>query len=103
MVPQSGFRVRRVLHWLLAHPWYPMLAISVVLFTNWVIGTRSESHHVRAEFASAFNLVAGQPVDVDGLQVGKIAGVQYDSGTPAAPRSSRSGSATAPIGHCTAA
>jgi ABC-type transporter Mla subunit MlaD len=79
---QRGHRVRRTLHWLLGHPWYVVLAIGAVLFTNWAIGTRSEPHHVRAEFTSAFNLVTGQPVDVDGLQVGKIASVKYDDSTP---------------------
>ncbi len=78
----SGHRARRALHWLLDHPWYVVLVIGAVLFTNWIIGTRSEPHHVRAEFTSAFNLVTGQPVDVDGLQVGKIAGVKYDNSTP---------------------
>jgi ABC-type transporter Mla subunit MlaD len=69
-------------HWVLDHPWYLVLVVGVVLFTSWAIGTRSEPHHVRAEFTSAFNLVSGEPVDVDGLQVGKIAGVQYDDSTP---------------------
>jgi ABC-type transporter Mla subunit MlaD len=79
---QRGHRLRRLLHWVLDHPWYVLLAAVVVLFTNWVIGTRSEPHHVRAEFTNAFNLVSGLPVDIDGLQVGKIAGVQFDNSTP---------------------
>jgi ABC-type transporter Mla subunit MlaD len=79
---QGGPRLRRLVYWLLDHPWYVLLAFGVVLFTNWVAGTRSEAHHVRAQFTNAFNLVSGLPVDVGGLQVGKIAGVQYDNSTP---------------------
>jgi ABC-type transporter Mla subunit MlaD len=82
MAAQRGYRPRRALDWLLSHPWYVVLAIGVVMFTNWLIGTRSEPHHVRAEFTSAFNLVTGQPVDVGGLQVGKISSVKYDNSTP---------------------
>jgi ABC-type transporter Mla subunit MlaD len=43
----------------------------------WVSSTRSQPYHVRAEFATAFNLVPGLPVDVDGQQVGMISGVHY--------------------------
>jgi ABC-type transporter Mla subunit MlaD len=79
---ERGHRLRKLVHWVLDHPWHILLVIALALFTNWAIGTRSEPHHVRAEFTSAFNLVSGLPVDVDGLQVGKIAGVQYDDATP---------------------
>jgi ABC-type transporter Mla subunit MlaD len=82
MEVERGHRLRRLLYWVLDHPWYLLLILGVVLFTNWVIGTRSEPHHVRAQFTSAFNLVSGLPVDVDGLQVGKISGVQFDNSTP---------------------
>ena len=64
----------------LDNPWLVVLAIVVAAFTWWAIGTRQEKHHVKAEFNSAFNLVSGQAVDVDGLQVGKIGGVKYDHG-----------------------
>jgi ABC-type transporter Mla subunit MlaD len=74
--------LRRLLHWLLDHPWLVLVALGAVLFMNWAIGTRSEPHHVRAEFTNAFNLVSGLPVDVGGLQVGMISGVQYDNSTP---------------------
>jgi ABC-type transporter Mla subunit MlaD len=66
----------------LDHPWRLLLILGAVLFANWAIGTRSEPHHVRAEFTNAFNLVSGLPVDVDGLQVGMISGVQFDHSTP---------------------
>jgi ABC-type transporter Mla subunit MlaD len=79
---RRGHRLRRLLSWPIDNPWYVLLVLGVVLFTTWVIGTRSEAHHVRAEFTSAFNLVSGQPVDVDGLQVGKISSVRYDNSTP---------------------
>jgi ABC-type transporter Mla subunit MlaD len=82
MEVQRGHRLRRSAYWVLDHPWYLLLALGVVLFTNWVIGTRSQPHHVRAEFTNAFNLVSGLPVDVDGLQVGMVSGVQLDKSTP---------------------
>jgi ABC-type transporter Mla subunit MlaD len=56
-----------------------VLAVGAVLFTLWVIGTRSQPHHVRVAFSSAFNLVSGLSVDVDGLEVGKVSGVRYES------------------------
>jgi ABC-type transporter Mla subunit MlaD len=61
-------------------PWYVVLGLVVVAFTWWAIGTRHQPHHVKASFASAFNLVSGQAVSVDGLEVGKIGGVRYDHG-----------------------
>jgi ABC-type transporter Mla subunit MlaD len=76
---QTPHRARRALDWILDHPWYLVLVAAIVVFVNWALGTRSEPHHVRAEFTSAFNLVSGLPVDVDGLQVGKISGVRYDN------------------------
>jgi ABC-type transporter Mla subunit MlaD len=69
--------VRRFIGWPLDHPWHVVLALGSVLFTIWAIGTRSQPHHVRVAFSSAFNLVSGLSVDVDGLEVGKISGVQY--------------------------
>ncbi len=82
MEAQRGHRLRRTAYWVLDHPWYLLLALGVVLFTNWVIGTRSQPHHVRAEFTNAFNLVSGLPIEVDGLQVGMVSGVQFDNTTP---------------------
>src|ERR1700756_4886452 len=78
MRPQrSDTRLTRALGWPLDHPLVILLAIGCVLFVFWVIGTRQQPHHVRAAFPSAFNLVSGQSVDVDGQEVGKISGVQY--------------------------
>jgi ABC-type transporter Mla subunit MlaD len=53
------------------------MAFVVVAFSWWAIGTRHQPHHIKAEFPSAFNLVSGQAVSVDGLEVGKIGGVKY--------------------------
>jgi ABC-type transporter Mla subunit MlaD len=66
-----------VVDWTLDHPWYLVLAAGVVAFAAWVQSTRSQPYHVQAEFPTAFNLVAGLPVDVDGQQVGMISGVRY--------------------------
>ena len=75
---ERAFRLRRFGHWVLDHPWYLLLVFGVVLFVRWVVSTRTEPYIVKAAFTSGFNLVTGRPVDVNGLQVGKIAGVQYD-------------------------
>src|SRR5438132_6616917 len=69
--------LRKALNGLIDHPWYAVLAVGAVAFVLWAVGTRSQPHHVRAEFSSAFNLVSGLSVDVDGLEVGKISGVHY--------------------------
>jgi ABC-type transporter Mla subunit MlaD len=79
---RGGHRVRRALGWVLDHPWNVLLVGAVVIFALWLIGTRSQPHHVRAEFTNAFNLVSGLPVEVDGIQVGMISGVKYDNSTP---------------------
>jgi ABC-type transporter Mla subunit MlaD len=78
----SGRSGSRLLGRLIDHPWYIVLAAGAVLFTLWAIGTRSQPHHVRASFDTAFNLVSGESVDVDGLEVGKISSVHYDTSVP---------------------
>jgi ABC-type transporter Mla subunit MlaD len=78
----GGYRLRRTLGWLLDHPWNLLLAVGAVAFVLWLIGTRSQPHHVRAEFTNGFNLVSGLPVDVNGIQVGMISGVKFDNSTP---------------------
>jgi virulence factor Mce-like protein len=64
----------------LDRPWYVLLLAGLVAFTWWAVGTRKQPHHVRAAFSSAFNLVPGQAVSVDGLEVGKVGKVRYDDG-----------------------
>jgi len=73
-------RRRTPIGWLVDHPWFVVLAAIAVGFAWWAIGTRSQPHHVRALFPSAFNLVSGQAVSVDGLEVGKIGKVAYHDG-----------------------
>jgi ABC-type transporter Mla subunit MlaD len=73
-------RHRSPLGWLADHPWFVVLAAFVVAFAWWAMGTRNQPHHVRALFPSAFNLVSGQAVSVDGLEVGKIGTVAYHDG-----------------------
>jgi ABC-type transporter Mla subunit MlaD len=70
----------REAHWVLDHPWFFVAAVVAVAFVAWIASTRSQPYHVRAEFATAFNLVPGLPVDVDGQQVGMVSGVQYVNG-----------------------
>ena len=77
MEPERSHRLRRGVDWVLDHPWYLLVVVAAVGFVLWVESTRSQPYHVRAEFSTAFNLVSGLPVDVDGQQVGMISGVQY--------------------------
>jgi len=72
--------VRRPVNWLLDHPWSILGAIIGVAFIVWAAGTRTQPHHVQARFESAFNLVSGLAVSVDGQEVGKISKVEYDGG-----------------------
>jgi ABC-type transporter Mla subunit MlaD len=73
-------RRRNPLGLLLDKPWLVVVGAVLIAFTYWAIGTRNQDHHVRASFSSAFNLVPGQAVSVDGLEVGKIGQVKYDNG-----------------------
>jgi ABC-type transporter Mla subunit MlaD len=57
-----------------------VLAAVMVWFTFWVIGSRKTDHQVKASFASAFNLVPGLAIQVDGQEVGKIGHVKYENG-----------------------
>jgi ABC-type transporter Mla subunit MlaD len=65
---------------LLDRPWLLVVLAGAVLFTYWAVNTRRQPHHVQAAFSSAFNLVRGQAVSVDGLEVGKVGSVKYDNG-----------------------
>src|SRR5581483_5512375 len=78
MEAERTHRLRRVGHWFLDHPWYVLLVVGAIAFVRWVISTRSEPYIVKAAFTSGFNLVSGLPVDIHGVQVGMITGVQYD-------------------------
>ncbi|MHB8692954.1 MAG: MlaD family protein [Solirubrobacteraceae bacterium] len=66
--------------WLVVHPWVVLLTAGAVLFAVWAIGTRSIPYQVRAVFPQAPNLYSGEDVTVDGLDVGKITGVNYVAG-----------------------
>jgi virulence factor Mce-like protein len=72
--------LRRAIDWVLDHPWYLLIVLAVIGFIAWVESTRTQPYHVRAQFPTAFNLVSGLPVDVDGQQVGMISGVTYVNG-----------------------
>jgi virulence factor Mce-like protein len=67
-------------NWLLAHPYVPLGIALAVVIAIWAIGTRSQPHHVRAEFAAAVDLYTGLDVSVDGLDAGRIDSVQYQDG-----------------------
>jgi phospholipid/cholesterol/gamma-HCH transport system substrate-binding protein len=72
--------VLRTARWLVGHPWSIVAAAGVVWFVIWVVGTRSEPHHVKAAFPTAFNLTPGLDVAVDGLDAGKISKVEFKDG-----------------------
>jgi phospholipid/cholesterol/gamma-HCH transport system substrate-binding protein len=66
--------------WLVGHPWSVLGAAVAVWFVIWVIGTRSDPHHIKAAFPTAFNLKPGQDVAIDGRDAGKISKVDYKDG-----------------------
>lgn len=66
--------------WLVDHPWQIVLLAFSILFAWWAIGTRSQPHHVKAAFPTAFNLTSGLDVQVDGVDAGKISKVEYKDG-----------------------
>src|SRR5207247_1715006 len=76
----GGRLMRSSARWLLGHPWYAVLTVGAVLFAWWAIGTRSQPHHVRVAFPTAFNLTKGLDVQVDGMDVGKVGDVKYVDG-----------------------
>lgn len=65
---------------ILDKPWLVVLGVVAVVFTWWAVGTRTQNHHIKASFSSAFNLVPGLAVSVDGVEVGKVGKVEYDDG-----------------------
>jgi phospholipid/cholesterol/gamma-HCH transport system substrate-binding protein len=75
-----GERIVGGVRWMLVHPWIPLLILGVVVFTLWVISTRSEPYQVRAVFAQAPNLYTGEDVQVDGIDVGKVTSENYVNG-----------------------
>lgn len=77
MQTERSHKLRRAVDWVLGHPWYLLVVLAAVGFVAWVESTRTQPYHVQAEFTTAFNLVSGLPVDVDGQQVGMVSGVKY--------------------------
>src|SRR5919197_1139688 len=75
-----GGGLASVKDWLVDHPWQILLIAFSILFAWWAIGTRSEPHHVKAAFPTAFNLAPGMDVQVDGMDAGKIGKVSYQDG-----------------------
>lgn len=66
--------------WMVGHPWSIIGAAAAVWLTVWIIGTRSDPHHVKVAFPTAFNLTSGLDVSIDGLDAGKISKVEYRDG-----------------------
>jgi virulence factor Mce-like protein len=59
----------------------PVLGLVVTAVLAWVlVGTRSEPHHITAEFDSALSIANGLDVQIDGVDVGKVADVKYEDG-----------------------
>jgi virulence factor Mce-like protein len=65
---------------LASRPWTLILIGLLVLFTLWVISTRSQAHEVKAAFPSAVSIVPGLDVQANGVDVGKITSVEYSDG-----------------------
>lgn len=64
----------------LDHPWYIVVAIIAAAIIWFTYSTRQQSHYVQASFSSAFNLVPGLDVQIDGVDVGKLGKVDYVDG-----------------------
>jgi ABC-type transporter Mla subunit MlaD len=82
-MPARNTSVRRragAADWVVGHPWYLVLGALSIVFVVWAIGTRSDAHHVRAAFPTAFNLTKGLDVQIDGIDAGKIGTVEYKDG-----------------------
>lgn len=62
---------------ILDHPWYIVGVVVSVAIVYWAIGTRTQSHYIRANFSTAFNLAPGLDVQVDGRDIGKLGKVDY--------------------------
>lgn len=65
---------------LLDRPWVVIAAAGAVAFTLWVIGTRKEPHHIKASFQAASSIRSGLDVQIAGVDVGKVSGVEYRDG-----------------------
>lgn len=61
-------------------PWLVVFAVVAVVFGFWVVGTRNQTHHVRAVFDDAISIAPGLDVTVNGLDVGKVSGVRLVDG-----------------------
>ena len=66
--------------WALDHPWLFVGLLGIAAFSYWAVGTRQEPHQLRAVFAGAPQLYAGNDVQVDGLDVGRVQSVYYSGG-----------------------
>jgi virulence factor Mce-like protein len=66
--------------WIIGHPWAILGTAAAVWFALWVVNSRSEPHHIKVAFPTAFNITPGLDVSVDGLDAGKVSKVDYKDG-----------------------
>lgn len=72
--------MKQVRKLVLDKPWALIVIAGLVAFGYWAVQSRSTDHTVRAAFSSAVSIVSGLDVQIDGVDVGKVKGVEYQDG-----------------------
>lgn len=72
--------MRRIADSAIARPWAVLAGLALIAFAVWAYGTRTQAHHVVVAFDSATSIATGMDVQVGGVDVGKVAGVERRDG-----------------------
>lgn len=73
---------RRSAAGLLDRPWLVVGLVAAGLFVLWLASTRTQTHHLKVAFNDAVSVAPGQDVQVNGIDVGKVSGVELEDGLP---------------------
>lgn len=76
----AGDRVRRGGLWIVGRPWIFIGVVGLVVLGLWIKSTRDQPHEVKAVFTEAVSIYSGLDVRVDGLDAGKVKGVENKDG-----------------------
>ena len=74
----AGDRVQRLLWGI--NPWLVITVVMLFGFVYWALNSRTQPHHVRAVFTDAFNIYPGLDVRSDGIDIGRVSAVSFQSG-----------------------
>jgi phospholipid/cholesterol/gamma-HCH transport system substrate-binding protein len=66
---------------LITRPWILIGVAAAALFVYWAVGTRENSHYVRAQFNDAVDLASGLNVRYHGIWVGRVGSVKLQDGS----------------------